>query len=451
MHYRRTPIEVESPEQLGYSAITNNLAESSLSDMRLADYGIGADVGQLLLPYGDHLGSERLRELIADGSGLRGDDVLVTPGGAAALFIVASALLEPGAHALICAPNYVTNLETPRAIGADVERLELRFEEGWRLDPESVASRLRPETRLVSVTYPHNPTGSTIGPDELRTLVEIVDGHANARLLVDETYRELSYGDPLPMAATLSPRVVGVSSMSKTYGLPGLRVGWLTSRDEQQMETFLAAKEQIFISGAVLDEELAARVLERRTSILPLVHDKVREHLATVRRLAGSRGHIRMGRATGRSRLLPADSLRCRRRRRPLLPPPARRVRNIRRRGALVRSGSTVLSPWLRLADACRARARSRIAGASRRKLAARSDPVEPFSRLTTQHGGSCLAPCLPPALRSGSLLGRHDGDAVDLDATDHEFCLDGRPRWLRVGEDVRVHAVHLRKVSEIR
>jgi aspartate/methionine/tyrosine aminotransferase len=282
VQYRRTSIEMESPEQLGYSAITNNLAESSVSDMRLADYGIEADVGQVLLPYGDHLGSERLRELIADDSGIRGDDVLVTPGGAAALFIVASALLEPGAHALICAPNYVTNLETPRAIGADVERLELRFEEGWRLDPESVASRLRPDTRLVSVTYPHNPTGSMIAPDELRTIVEIVDGHPNARLLVDETYRELAYGDPLPMAATLSPRVVGVSSMSKTYGVPGLRVGWLTSRDEQQMETFLAAKEQIFISGAVLDEELAARVLERRTSILPLVHDKVREHLATV-------------------------------------------------------------------------------------------------------------------------------------------------------------------------
>ena len=274
---------MESPEQLGYSAITNNLAESSVSDMRLADYGIEADVGHVLLPYGDHLGSKRLRELIADGSGLRGDDVLVTPGGASALFIVASALLEPGSHALICAPNYVTNLETPRAIGADVERLELRFEEGWRLDPASVASRLRPDTRLVSLTYPHNPTGSTIGPDELRTLVEIVDSHANARLLVDETYRELAYGDPLPMAATLSPRVVGVSSISKTYGLPGLRVGWLTSSDEQQMETFLAAKEQIFISGAVLDEELAARVLERRASILPLVHDKVREHLATVR------------------------------------------------------------------------------------------------------------------------------------------------------------------------
>ncbi len=93
MHYRRTSIEIESPEQLGYSVIKNNLAESSFSDMRLADYDIEADVGQLLLPYADHHGSERLRMLITDGShDLRADDVLVTAGAAAALFIIASAL-----------------------------------------------------------------------------------------------------------------------------------------------------------------------------------------------------------------------------------------------------------------------------------------------------------------------------------------------------------------------
>jgi aspartate/methionine/tyrosine aminotransferase len=155
--YRRTPIEVESPEQLGYSAIKNNLAESSFSDMRLADYGIEADVEQMLLLYGDHLGSERLRALITDGCELRADEVLVTAGAAAALFIVSSALLKPGAHVLVCAPNYVTNLETPRAIGADVERLELRFDEGWRLDVQSVARWLRPDTRLISVVS-HNPT-----------------------------------------------------------------------------------------------------------------------------------------------------------------------------------------------------------------------------------------------------------------------------------------------------
>lgn len=284
MRYRRTPIEIESPEQLGYATIENNLAESSFSDMRLADYGVEADLAELLLPYGDHLGLERLRALIADGAGdVSPGDVLVTAGAAAALFIVSSALLQPGTHALICAPNYVTNLETPRAIGATVETLQLRFEDRWQLDLDELASRLRPDTRLVSVTYPHNPTGSSIGRADLLRLVELVEAHPTALLLVDETYRELAYGDALPAVTTLSPRAVGVSSMSKAYGLPGLRVGWLTCRDPELKETFLAAKEQIFITGGVLDEELAARVLDRRGDVLAIVRCKVQEHLAIVR------------------------------------------------------------------------------------------------------------------------------------------------------------------------
>jgi aspartate/methionine/tyrosine aminotransferase len=284
VHYRRTPIEIESPEQLGYSTIENNLAESSFSDMCLADYGIEADLGRILLPYGDHLGAERLRRLIAGDDGtLTPDDVLVTAGAASALFIVATSVLGAGDHVLVCAPNYATNLETPRAVSADLEAFELRFEDGWRLDLERLAARLRPETRLVSVTYPHNPTGSMISRDELAALVTLVERHPVARLLVDETYRELAYADPLPMAASLSRRVVAVSSMSKTYGLPGLRVGWLTCRDERLMETFLAAKEQILICGAVLEEELAARVLERRSEVLALVHAKTQLHLDDVR------------------------------------------------------------------------------------------------------------------------------------------------------------------------
>jgi aspartate/methionine/tyrosine aminotransferase len=276
-------IEIESPEQLGYSAIANNLAESSFTDMRLADYGIDADLGRTLLPYGDHLGDERLRRLIAHGTNLAPTDVLVTAGAAAALFIVATSLLTAGDHAVVCAPNYATNLETPRAIGADLETIELRFETGWQLDLSDLASRLRPETRLVSVTYPHNPTGSTIAPEELAKLVALVDAHPTATLLVDETYRELAYREALMVAATLSPRVVSLSSMSKTYGLPGLRVGWLVCRDEQLMETFLAAKEQIFITGAVLEEELTARVLERRETALERVHAKTQKHLSIVR------------------------------------------------------------------------------------------------------------------------------------------------------------------------
>ncbi|MDX6583889.1 MAG: hypothetical protein QOI10_3073 [Solirubrobacterales bacterium] len=278
------PIEIESPEELGYDAIANNLSESSYADMRLADYGVEPDLSRLLLQYGDHRGLRRLREAIAaDGPPLDPDDVIVTAGAAAALFVVATTLLEPGAHALVLSPNYATNLETPAAIDADLEELELRFEDRWELDLERLASSLRPETRLVSLTYPHNPTGAMIGRGELEAVVALIERHPGARLLVDETYRELAYGEPLPVAAALSERAISVSSMSKTYGLPGLRIGWLACRDPGLSETLLAAKEQILICGATLDEEIAARVLAERPRILPAIREKVDRH----RRIVG--------------------------------------------------------------------------------------------------------------------------------------------------------------------
>lgn len=286
--YRRMPIEVESPEELGYDTIANNLAESSFADHRLSDYGIDGDVSDLLLPYGDHRGHPPLRELVAAHVSVEPDDVLVTVGAAGALFVLATCLLERGSHLLACRPNYATNLETPRAIGADVEYLELRFEDGWRLDHDEVAARLRPETRLVSVAYPHNPTGRTLAPDELEALVALVESHPRARLLVDETYRDLAYGPPLPCAASLSLRALSVSSVSKTYGLPGLRTGWLICRDRELAERFLAAKEQIFITGSIVDEELTARVLAERDRILPGIHERVRAQRAIVADWIGS-------------------------------------------------------------------------------------------------------------------------------------------------------------------
>ena len=285
MRYRRTPIEIESPEELGYDAITNNLAESSFRDRSLADYEIDTDVGDLLLQYGDHRGVPRLREQIAgDAPGSVGvDDVLVTAGAAPALFIVATALLEAGDHLLIEEPNYATNLETPRTLGAEVEPLPLRFEDSWQLDLDLVESRLRPETKLISVTYPHNPTGAMVGRAELERLVAIVEAHPQARLLVDETYRELAFGEPLPVAAGLSERAISISSMSKTYGLPGLRIGWLISRDPELTTPLLAAKEQILICGSPINEEMAARVLEARDRVLPPIKATIAEHLDIVR------------------------------------------------------------------------------------------------------------------------------------------------------------------------
>ena len=94
----------------------------------------------------------------------------------------------------------------------------------------------------------------------LREIVRSVE-HSGARLLFDETYREMTFGGPLPPAASLSDRAISVSSVSKTYGLPGLRTGWLLTRDRDLRELLLAAKEQIVITGSVVDEELTFRAL----------------------------------------------------------------------------------------------------------------------------------------------------------------------------------------------
>ena len=144
MKYRRMPIEEESPEQLGYDKIRFNLTESSVRDRSLADLGI--EVGDMVLFYGDHVGNDVFRELIVAQSGGAGgdvsrDDVLVTAGAAQALFIIATSLLDKGDHLVVIRPNYATNIETPRAIEADISYLDLTFEEGFRIDPDKLMAQ----------------------------------------------------------------------------------------------------------------------------------------------------------------------------------------------------------------------------------------------------------------------------------------------------------------------
>lgn len=281
MNYVRMPIELESPEQLGYDTIRFNLSESSVADRRLGELNLKLD--DILLCYGDHRGAPDLRGLIAGlGEGLAGDDVLVTPGAAGALFIVATSLLRPGDHIVVVRPNYATNIETPRAIGCEISYVDLTFEEGFRLDLGRVEAAIRPETKYVSITYPHNPTGVMISEAELRAVVGLVE-RKGTRLLFDETYREMTFGPMLPVAAGLSDRVISVSSLSKTYGIPGIRVGWLITRDAGLMDTFLAAREQIGISGSTVDEYIAYVALSRREEWLSFNNARIASAFAIVR------------------------------------------------------------------------------------------------------------------------------------------------------------------------
>lgn len=283
MKYRRMPIEIESPEQMGYGNLRCNLTESSVADASLEQLGIDLDVRSLVLAYTDHVGKPALRDLLAAGvPRLSGADVLVTPSAAAALFIISTSLLQKEDHLVVVRPNYATNIETPRAIGCAVDFLDLRFEENFRFSIERLAELVRPETRLISLTVPHNPTGSTLTLAELEAAAALAEARG-CFLLVDETYREMNFAGPLPPAASISPRCISVASLSKSYGLPGIRMGWLMARDSDLQQLFLAAKEQMFICNSIVDEEIAWRVLEQKERILGPILARNRRAFETVK------------------------------------------------------------------------------------------------------------------------------------------------------------------------
>jgi aspartate/methionine/tyrosine aminotransferase len=284
MKYVRMPMEVESPEELGYTTIRYNLSESSVADRSFGDFDI--DLSALKLFYGPHRGDEELRELVARHSGasdIMAGDVLTTSGAAGALFIIATALLRRESHLVVVRPNYATNIETPRAIGCEISYVDLQFSQGFRLDVDEIASKLRPNTAYISLTVPHNPTGTMTPWEDLERIGALAHRHG-CRVLVDETYRDLTYGTPYPSAASISDRFISVSSVSKAYGIPGVRTGWLITRDPQLQQLFLAAKEQIGICGSVVDEAIARAALRQRDGWLKQSNAANLESLDIVRR-----------------------------------------------------------------------------------------------------------------------------------------------------------------------
>jgi len=279
--YKRTPIEIESPEQFGYENIKYNLAESSITDMVFGEMEL--DLKDIVLGYGDHFGQSNLRKRIAaEGEGLSQNHVLITPGAAAALFIITTSILNSRDHVVIQHPNYVTNIDIPRAIGCRSDYFRLSFEEKFCPNLKKLEQMIQPNTRVVSLTYPHNPTGTTMSESELREVISLVESKG-CYLLFDETYRDMTFGQPLPVAASLSPKAISVSSLSKSYGLPGIRIGWLITQDTALMETFLAAKEQIFICNSLVDETIADHFLAKRGQYFPKIQAQIQMNFETVK------------------------------------------------------------------------------------------------------------------------------------------------------------------------
>ncbi|KAH0360797.1 aspartate/tyrosine/aromatic aminotransferase, partial [Aureobasidium melanogenum] len=247
MRYDRMLIEIEAPEEYGYDKIKNNLSESSFADQTLESLDL--KIPNLKLIYNEHRGGTALRNLVVGGNdSLHEDHVLITSGAAGALSIISTSQLTPQSHLAI-------------------SFIDLTYEEKFEIDIAAIEASIQPNTKIVSITCPHNPTGTLISEECLRQLVDITKKRG-CLLLVDETYRDISYGRQLPIAASLGDHVISVCSLSKSFGAPGIRLGWLICKNRSLQTTFLAAKEQMSISGSVIDEWIAEQLLARKNEIL---------------------------------------------------------------------------------------------------------------------------------------------------------------------------------------
>lgn len=257
-------------------AIKYDIGESAVKYLTFGQLGINIDA--LPIRYGYHHGRPDLRACLAEQyPGLSAKNVMVTSGGSEAIFLIASALLKPGDHAIIEHPNYPSLYEIPRSLNCEVDMLELHFENNFKPDLKQMDKLVRPNTQLVSLTHPNNPTGSMISLATLKDLIRWVEGH-DLHLLFDETYREMAFESTLPPAATLSPKVISISSMSKCYGLPGIRIGWMVTQDEEVLDSALNIREQVTITNNAIGEEIALQVLKQKEKFLQKARTSILEN-----------------------------------------------------------------------------------------------------------------------------------------------------------------------------
>jgi aspartate/methionine/tyrosine aminotransferase len=227
------------------------------------------ELAALPLGYTPTWGNNALREAIAATyEAVDPDDVLVFAGAEEAMFWAMQELVGPGGHAVVTVPNYQSMESVTLATGAAVSGLPLRPEDGWALDLDALQALLRPETRLVAVNFPNNPTGALPDPDTWAALVAVCE-ERGIRLFSDEVYRGLeSEGtQPLPQAADRSPTALSMGVMSKAYGLPGLRIGWLACRDRAVLERLETRKHYTTICNAGPSELIATYALRRGARI----------------------------------------------------------------------------------------------------------------------------------------------------------------------------------------
>ncbi|MEP7339285.1 MAG: capreomycidine synthase [Acidobacteriota bacterium] len=248
---------------IGSSGVENY----SLADLRSL---VGLDMKEIDVVFNDSpsCGSDGLRRAIADQWGDGDPDrVMVTHGSSEIIFLVMHALLNKGDEVIVLDPCYHALHNIVESIGCELKYWPLRFEDGFVPDVEMLKKLITPRTRMLVLNFPHNPTGATLTPEQLREVVKAGEA-VGAYLVWDAAFAELTHdADPLPDPSLTYDRCITLGTLSKGYGLAGLRVGWCFARPDL-LDRFVHLRDYTTLYLSPLVEVIAQRAIERADNLL---------------------------------------------------------------------------------------------------------------------------------------------------------------------------------------
>jgi aspartate/methionine/tyrosine aminotransferase len=285
--FHNDPMNIRSVAYMEWAkarpAAAVNLSLSGLAGPALADLGI--DWNDMALN-GEHpYGYPPLLEAIAARHGIDVRNVCPTLGASQGIFSICAALVGPGDAVLAEKPAYEPLLAVPRLLGAEVRRFERKFENGYRVDPDEFRSSLGAGTKLVLMTNPHNPSGVALSREEIRALATIA-GERGATLLVDEIYLEFLAGEAARTSFGAAPNIAVTSSLTKVFGLSGLRCGWVLARDGL-VSALRKLMDHLFVEQVFIGEQVAAKLFARLDRMKAASKPFVESNFRAVREFMG--------------------------------------------------------------------------------------------------------------------------------------------------------------------
>ena len=281
-----TPFHLEQWQSEHEQDVAFNLADSGVHPVAVKELLENAEVNERMhevaLHYPTVNGSPRLRELIANLYQTTPSNVLVTVGAAEANGVILQTMLGPGDEVVAMEPSYRQLWGITRNLGCTLAAFHLDPNNKWRADLDELEAIVTPRTKLIGVTNPNNPTGKILNESEINRVVKIAEKHGTW-ILADEVYRgtERLTDTETPTFFGRYDRVIAVNSLSKAYGLSGLRIGWIVGPRER-VESFWRRHEYATISAGALDMFFAEIALAEpmRTRLLARTRRLIREGYA---------------------------------------------------------------------------------------------------------------------------------------------------------------------------